>query len=253
MLHLSAKAAVNRPLYNIKMSYKQQNKNNRKRNNKKTPRRGNNASNPGPRNSIGNGVNTVHTFQRCCSMPLQIGINGIIPAVGIVAFINFSIWFTNQTAFIWGNSSNYSASSVPGYTDLAALFDEVMIERVEIEIYSTNLESLTNTGSAVMLLISDFNDHNAPANASDVLQYKDCKCVPLLSRFPYKETVSPMMLSYTLDSAGVSQPSHPIRGFIRSNLDVEHNCRKGSFLTVPNTTLIHTVLFRYTYKCKIVK
>jgi len=184
---------------------------------------------------------------------MSIGTTGIVPAVGIVPFVNFSLWFTNQSAFIWGNASNYITTSIPGYSELAGLFDEVMVDTVEIEFYATNLESLTNTGSSVFVICSDYNDHNAPANISDVLQYKDCKVVNLLSTLPHKEKVTPMMLSYTLDSAGVSQPSAPSRGFIRSNLDIEHNCRKGSFMTVPSTVQQYTVLFRYNYKCRIVK
>lgn len=184
---------------------------------------------------------------------MTIGTTGIVPAIGIVPFLNFSIWFTNQSAFIWGNATNYITTSVPGYSDLAALFDEVMIDTVGIEIYSTNLEALTSTGSSVMVMCSDYNDHNAPANSADVLQYKDCKAVQLLSQFPHKEKVAPMMLGYTLDSAGVSQPSEPTRGYVRSNLDIEHNCRKGSFLTVPLTQQFYTVLFRYKYKCRTVK
>lgn len=199
------------------------------------------------------GSNPIHTFTRCAQVPLQIGTNGIVPAIGIVSSVNFSIWFTNQSAFIWLNASNYITTSVPGYAELAGLFDEVMVDNVEIEFYCTNLEALTGTGSAVMALCSDYNDHNAPANISDVLQYKDCKVVPLLAHQPYKEKVVPMMLGYTLDSAGVSQPSAPTKGFVRSNLDIEHNCRKGSFLTVPLTLQYYTVLFRYTYKCRTVK
>jgi hypothetical protein len=184
---------------------------------------------------------------------MSIGTAGIVPAVGIVPFVNFSLWFTNQGAYIWGNASNYITTQIPGYSELAALFDEVMVDTVEIEFYATNLEALTNTGAAVFVLCSDYNDHNAPANITDVLQYKDCKVVNLLSTIPYKEKVTPMMLTYTLDSAGVSQPSAPSRVFVRSNLDIEHNCRKGSFMTVPSTIQQYTVLFRYNYKCRTVK
>jgi hypothetical protein len=184
---------------------------------------------------------------------MQVGINGIIPAIGIVPYVNFSIWFTNQAAYIWGSATNYITTSIPGYSELSALFDEVMVDTVEIEFYATNLEALTGTGASVFVMCSDYNDHIPPANISDVLQYKDCKVINLLSTIPYKEKVAPMMLTYTLDSAGVSQPSAPTRGFVRSNLDIDHNCRKGSFMTVPSTIQQYTVLFRYNYKCRTVK
>lgn len=165
----------------------------------------------------------------------------------------FSLWFSPQAAYIWGNATNYIVSIMPGYTDLSALFDEVMIDRVEMSVYPTNLENFSNTGSATALMITDYNDKNAPVLADDVLQYNDCRCVPLLSRSPFTEAYTPKMLSYTLDSAGMSQASTPIRGFVRSNLDIEHYCRKGWLISAPTLTQVYTFVFRYTYKCRISK
>lgn len=204
-------------------------------------------------NTIKTGAGPVHTFVRSSQVGFQIASTGFVPNVGLVNFANFSIWVTPQSAYIWGNASNYIIASMPGYTDIAALFDEVMIDSVDLAIYAMNLESTTNVGSALILLITDYNDKNAPTSQGDVLQYQDAKPVPLLSQFPYKEKQVPKMLSYTLDSAGISQPSTPIRGFVRSNLDVEHYCRKGCFLQTPTATQNYTAVFRYTYKCRIVK
>lgn len=212
-------------------------------------RKGNNSSG----DNIKNGIIPVHTFQRTSQVGIQIASTGFVPTVGVANFANFSIWYTPQSAFIYGNASNYIIANMPGYTDIAGLFDEVMIESVEMSIYATNLESTVNTGSALILLNTDYNDKNAPTAQGDVLQYQDCKPVPLLTQFPYKEKQTPKLLTYTLDSAGVSQPSKPIRGFFRSNLDVEHYCRKGCFLQTPSAVQQYTVVFRYTYKCRIVK
>lgn len=228
------------------------NKNN-KRKSKKTSGRSRNGTNNPKGNSIRNGIIPVHTFQRTSQVGVQIATTGFVPSVGTVNFPNFSIWYTPQSAFIYGNASNYIIANMPGYTDIAALFDEVMIESVEMSVYATNLEATTNTGSALLLLTTDYNDKNAPTSQGDVLQYQDCKPVPLLSQFPYKEKQTPKLLSYTLDSAGVSQASMPIRGFFRSNLDVDHYCRKGCFLQTPTAVQQYTFVFRYTYKCRIVK
>jgi len=195
----------------------------------------------------------VHTFVRSSTVGVFIGTNGFMPGVGLVPFLGFSIWCTPQSTFIYGNSANYITVSTPGFSDLAALFDEIMIDRVEMSIYATNLEASTAAGSANALMITDYNDKVAPATVGDVLQYQDCKAIPLLSRFPYKEVFAPKMLSYTLDSAGVSQPSTPIRGFVRSNLDVEHYCRKGYLIQTPSTTQPYAFVFRYTYKCRVTK
>lgn len=231
------------------------NNNNKKRNTKKTSgkRNGRSAPRKDVTNSIRTGLIPVYTFQRTSQFGINCGNSGFIPAVGLVPFTRFTIWYTPQSAYLWSNASNYTVVSMPGYTDLAALFDEVMIESVEMSIYTTNLEGTVNVGSALMLLITDYNDKNAPASNDDVLQYQDCKAIPILSQFPYKEKQNPKMLSYTLDSAGISQPSMPVKGFVRSNLDVEHFCRKGCLLQAPSGTQTWNFVFRYTYKCRVCK
>jgi len=151
---------------------------------------------------------------------------------------------------------NIITASVAGYIDIAALFDEVQIESMEMSIYATNLEQLptvSNFGSCVMALCTDYNDKNAPTSIGDVLQYQDAKVIQPVSQTPYKEKQVPKLLSYTLDSAGISQPSMPIKAFVRSNLDVEHYCRKGHILASPSQVQQYTFLFRYTLKCRVVK
>lgn len=230
------------------------NNNNEKRKNKKTSNGRRRANRP--KSNIDNmrmGNLPVHTFTRCAQTSLRIGANGIIGDIGLVPYKNFSIWYTPQSVFIYGDAANYIIVSIPGYTDLAGLFDEVMIESVDMGIYATNLESSTNVGSVIMILSTDYNDKIAPTSNTDLLQYTDCKFIPLAHKFSYTEKQNPKMLSYTLDSAGISQPSTPIKGFVRSNLDVEHYCRKGSLLQTPTLTQVYTAVFRITYKCRVVK
>jgi hypothetical protein len=217
--------------------------------------RGKGPRNPFPRfDVIRSGSPPIHTFTRSVAVNFVIGHNGIVPSIGIVPYLNFVIWYTQQSVYIMGNATNYITASVPGFSDLAALFDEVQIERVDMEIYPTNLE-LTGTavGSANMLLCTDYNDRNSVANFSDILQYEDAKVVPLLTRSPYKETHVPKFLTYSLDSAGTSTASTPMRGFVRSNLDTDHYCRKGSFMSVPVTPQNYTAFFKYKFNCRVVK
>jgi hypothetical protein len=198
----------------------------------------------------------VHTFTRTANINMVIGSTGMVPGVGVVPFLTFSIWYTNQSVYIWGNSSNYSVVSIPGYSDLAALFDEVQVDKVEMEIFATALENpalASNTGSNLIVLCTDYNDKNPPATNGDALQYADAKIIPLLTRSPYKETQVPKFLSYTLDSAGTAQASRPDRGYVRSNLDVEHFCRKGSIMAASNISSYYCFVFRIKYNCRVAK
>lgn len=197
----------------------------------------------------------VHTFVRTCHINQAVGTTGFVPQVGLVAFDKFSIWFTNQNAYIWGNSSNYSTVAVPGYSDLAALFDEVRIDAVEITINCLQDAQVFGGGggSGLMALCSDFNDHVAPTAIGDVQQYRDCQTYNMTVNRPVKIIVRPKFLTYSLDSAGSPIASSPKTGWIRSNLDIDHNCLKGTFVANNPAAGTYCFTFRYKYSCKIEK
>jgi len=182
---------------------------------------------------------------------------GIVPNVGITASSLFSLWFTNQNAYIWINASNYSTVAIPGYTDLAALFDEVKIDAIEISIITGNDPNPPGgggqTGSAVLVMASDYNDKNAPAASGDVQQYADCKTVRLTNNFIHKEILRPKFLSYTLDSSGAAIASSPKTGFFRSNLDIEHNGKKCAIILNSPGTMYSVFSFKYKFICKTPK
>jgi len=195
-----------------------------------------------------------YTFLRTASINQGVSTAGFVWNVGVVPSGNFSIWFTNQNAYIWASATNYSTVAVPGYSDLAGLFDEVKIEAVEITVNCANdANTFGGNGSAVICMATDYNDKNAPAGTSDVQQYADCRTYNLTVNRPLKMTVTPKFLTYTLESSGGSIASTPKTGYVRSNLDIEHCCLKGSFMLAPPSTGQYVFTFRYKYKCRIAK
>lgn len=184
---------------------------------------------------------------------MQCNTSGYSWNVGIVPSAQFSIWFTQQAVYIWSNASNYSVGFVPGYSDLAALFDEVMIEKIDMTIFSANDPTTSGTGSAQIAYCRDYNDKVAPSNSGDVLQYSDAKAFNMANNFINKMTLYPKYLTFSLDSAGTSTASTPKRGYLRSNLDTDHYGFKGAFINIPPNSMYHTYYFKYTYKCKTAK
>jgi len=177
--------------------------------------------------------------------------------VGTVQSELFSIWFTNQAAYVSHNASNYSVVFVPGYTDLSALFDEVKISAIEITIMSgcdpLNYGGTGSNGSPIIVLATDYNDKAAPASRADVQQYIDCKNYILANNYVHKRLLYPKFLTYSLESTGSAVASTPKRGFVRSNLDVEHFGLKGAFvLNAPQSGRI-VFNFKFKYTCKIEK
>lgn len=195
----------------------------------------------------------VHTITRSCEIRMISNTFGYSFTVGTGTATTFSIWFTNQDAFIWSNASSYTQVNIPGYTDLAALFDEVMIEKVDITIFTGNDPTNNGTGSAQIIFAKDYNDKVAPANAGDVHQYADCKAYNMTNAFINKITVYPKFLSYSMDATGNPVSSTPKRGYVRSNLQIEHYGLKGAFINLSPNQQYHTYQFKYYFKCRIVK
>jgi len=196
----------------------------------------------------------VHSFVRSVSLNMQVGVNGFVPAVGVTPFALFSIWFTTQDVFIYGNGSNYSQATMPGISDLATLFDDIKIDAIEMTMHCANDAQVFGVGNAsgVLIMCTDYNDKNAPTSGGDVQQYRDCKAIPLRSDHVHKEVIRPKFLTYTLDAGGTSTASTPIRGYQRSNLQTEHYGKKGAFLLSPQAgTVVFT--FRFKYSCKTAK
>ena len=190
---------------------------------------------------------------KTCSITQSITTTGLVPQVGTVAGTLFSIWFTNQDVFLWRDAANYSTASIPGYTDISDLWDEVKIDGIQLTIIPGNDPTTNGSGSAVLCSASYYNDKTAPAALGDVQQYEDAKTISLANNYIYKEIIRPKFLTYSLDSAGAAIASTPKTGFIRSNLQIEHYGKKCAFVSVAPNPMTITFVFKFKYVCKITK
>lgn len=199
----------------------------------------------------------IHTFTKACSLQMNCTNTGFSFDVGTTQSTLFTIWFTNQAAYIMHNASNYSTVFVPGYTDLSALFDEVKISAIEITILSgcdpIAYGGTGSNGSPIVALATDYNDRATPASLGDVQQYIDCKNYVLANNYVHKRLLYPKFLTYSLESTGSPVASTPKRGFVKSTLDVEHYGLKGAFvMTAPQSGRV-VFNFKFKYVCKIEK
>lgn len=196
----------------------------------------------------------VHTITKGAELRMNANAAGYsFNTQGTGPSTNFCIWFTPQTAWIWWNTTNYSAVSIPGFTDISALFDEIMIDKVEITIFTGTDPTTLGSGSAQIIMAKDYNDKLAPASTGDVQQYADVKAYNMSNNFINRITVRPQFSTYSLDSAGIGQPSVSKRGYFKSTLDVEHYGIKGAFINSAPNNQTHTYQFKYYFKCKITK
>jgi hypothetical protein len=120
-------------------------------------------------------------------------------------------------------------------------------------IYTGTDPTSANGGSAQIILARDYNDKNAAASVGDVQQYSDVKIMNMANNFVNKYIIQPKFLTYSLDSAGLPVSSTPRRGYIRSNLSVDHYGIKGAFINNSPNDQIHTYQFKFVFNCKVAK
>jgi len=165
---------------------------------------------------------------------------------------------TNQDIWIWNSPSLYSIVNIPGYTDLSALFDEIMVDRVDITMIAatdpgTGGAGTSSFGGAQIVLARDYNDKSSPASPADVQQYSDCKIFSMTNGYINKMVWKPRFLTYAFDSSSQPLATTPKRGFIRSTSSIEHYGIKGSFVNFSSVDQIHQYFFKVTFRCKVTK
>jgi len=165
---------------------------------------------------------------------------------------------TNQDIWIWNDSSSYSIVNIPGYTDLSALFDEIMVDRVDITMIAgpdpgTGGAGSNAFGGAQLIFAKDYNDKVKPSAAADVQQYSDCRIFSMTNNYTNKMVWKPRFLTYAFDSSSQPLATTPKRGFIRSTSSIEHYGIKGSFVNLSSVDQIHQYFFKVTFRCKVTK
>lgn len=83
---------------------------------------------------------------------------------------------------------NFTLSSVPGYTELTALYDQYKISAVQVCFYPkqtsvTSLVTLDNVkGNARFLSAIDYNDDTAPGSFDQIREYENCQVTPCIEK-----------------------------------------------------------------------
>jgi len=195
----------------------------------------------------------VHTITKSVNLGMNSTSSGYTFNIGVASSQFFTIWFDNQAAWIWRDAFNYSIAQIPGYTDLSALFDEIMLAQVDIKMYTGTDATTSNQGSAQIIMAADYNDKVPPTAIGDVLQYSDCRTWNCSNNFVNKRSIKPKFLTYSQDASGAPLATTPKRGFIRSTSQIEHFGLKCGFINNSPNNQNHIYMFKFTYLCKIAK
>lgn len=215
-----------------------------------------------PRSVGGPGLNSVHRFTKLAQG--DVATNDLGFAIGASVSNRFSIQFNMQSATFAINNTGASITyNIPGFTELSALFDQIMIEKVVVKFTFNNDPQLIQQpgaayapqGAPVIYHAIDFNDASVPAAVTDVMQYASVQSKLLGGTLgPVYRSVKPMFAQIVYASA-IGNSYRASRGFLQKDVDVPHYGVKG-FITTPNGSVggLNTgklsIEFKYYYACK---
>lgn len=215
-----------------------------------------------PRNVGGPGLNSVHRFTKLAQGDVLTNDLGF--GIGASVSNRFSIQFNMQSATFAINNTGASITyNIPGFVELSALFDQIMIEKVVVKFtFNVDPQVIQQPGAAampqgapVLYHAVDFNDAAVPASVTDIMQYSSVQSKLLGGTLgPIVRSVRPMFAQIVYASA-IGNSYRASRGFLQKDVDVPHYGVKG-FITTPNanigglTTGKLSLEFKYYYACK---
>lgn len=95
--------------------------------------------------------------------------------VGVTGYQGFSFASTLDTSinFVGGSGANNNVS-VPGFTEMQAVFDQCKIVRIDYEFWFANQAhqvGSTVTESPELLMVTDYDNVDVPTTIGDIMQY----------------------------------------------------------------------------------
>jgi len=182
---------------------------------------------------------------------------------GATAGVGFSIGGASVPAFTivydptgltcFASATNFQVVALPNISEIAALWDRVRIDKVEITFAPTYQQSdgIASASSATpqLLVCNDTNDGATGTTVSSIQQHAGCKHFAG-SNSPWTWTVRPMhqrLLYYT----PLLSSYEPAYGFVNSDTAIPHY---GTKVGLPDVTrvsanMVMTMSFKFFFTC----
>ena len=197
----------------------------------------------------------VHQFAKSATVNVNVFDNGW--GIGVTRGPAFGIQFNlSQYQFIITGGTSVSVN-VPGFVELSALFDQIMLDKVVCKFTYMQDANLTGSVSAPPLMYhaEDLNDAGPPATLATIEQYGTVRSrVASVERGPIIRTIRPCY-PQVVNGGGAGATFAAKRGFVSAISDIPHFGMKG-YLNMINagtgTNYYGTMIveIRYFYKCK---
>lgn len=148
--------------------------------------------------------------------------------------------------------------TIPNYAEIAALFDNVKIDKVEIEIHGCYASAQNSSNGQVIPLLGGFDNNDRTCSLDQIKQIQNKTIAANTYTGFFKTTVRPTyntLVYYTAATSGFK----PERGYFRSDYNIEH---LGFKIAIDDSSLSPStsdplgrmsMVFRYHLKCKNLK
>lgn len=203
--------------------------------------------------------NGIHQFRKVAETRVLVTDLGF--AIGATRSTVFSIQFNlTQFSFSINNTGASQNGVIPGYNEISALFDQVMLDNVVVKIWMLADPAAVPANAVggqapLMYHCVDFNDAIVPVDQSVVNQYGNQKSkVMCVENGPIVRTIRPKFAQVVYASA-LGSSYRAQRGYLQSFVDVPHYGMKGA-ITVQSggsgtTTQSYCIVeVAYTYNAK---
>lgn len=193
----------------------------------------------------------VHEFKKTAWAEFNVTTAGIQVPGGGVYQPDFVIRFDLNNVVVIGAGS--TTIPVPGITELAALFDQIKLDKVVVRFRSRNDSAPGAGGANAATFIGtcfDFNDDDV-ATSSTIREYSNFKddCIEPGGR-EHIRTLKPCYLMRITDDDGIGVASQTKRGYVNSGSSCRHYGLKGN-ITGPTGGNVLQLSVEYVYKCKL--
>lgn len=158
-------------------------------------------------------------------------------ALGVTNFQAMSIVFDPTGATFYGNATQFNNFGLPNAAEIAALYDLMRIDKVEL-VWSNNTAAITNGGgvstnrAAKYLVCNDSND-GVGTTALDQIQQQPNKSFLSSNGAEHKWTCVPKYSRVVYQTALVSN-YEPTRGFVNTNSTIPHFAIKMGIANLGN-------------------
>lgn len=204
--------------------------------------------------------NGVHEFMRSTRIRVPVNNSGIV--VGATAGSGFGLVFNFSEAVLLTSAGGQVNAAIPNFAELAALFDQIKLDKVRVTFSSTNQSGditaappapPANTGQSILIQTClDYNAVVAPGTESSIQEYGTYQQTYMDAGALHCRDLKPMYQVGIVDATGALSGAESKRGYCKNTSNITHSGVFG-WAIGPTLSISMDIIIQYHFKCKNTK